>query len=73
MRKIIICFISLLCSIGYSQENVDSIQISLEKEKKEAILDYTKAIEINPNDADAYYNRGISKAKSGDREGAILD
>ena len=27
--------------------------------KKDAIKDYTKAIEINPEDADAYNNRGI--------------
>ena len=26
-----------------------------------AISDYTKAIEINPNDADAYNNRGVAK------------
>ena len=26
-----------------------------------AISDYNKAIEINPRDADAYYNRGIAK------------
>ena len=28
-----------------------------------AISDYTKAIEINPNDGDAYYNRGNAKRK----------
>ena len=27
-----------------------------------AISDYTKAIEINPNDEDAYYNRALSKS-----------
>ena len=26
-----------------------------------AISDYTKAIEVNPNDGDAYYNRGNAK------------
>ena len=30
---------------------------------KGAIQDYNKAIEINPNDADAYNNRGNAKAK----------
>jgi len=38
-----------------------------------AIFDYTKAIEIDPNDADAYYNRGISKSDLKDYYGAISD
>ena len=38
-----------------------------------AISDYTKAIEINPNDSEAYYNRGVSKSKSNDNYGAISD
>ena len=38
-----------------------------------AISDYTKAIEINPNDSLAYYNRGNSKRKLKDYYGAISD
>ena len=38
-----------------------------------AISDYTKVIEINPNDADAFYNRGISKKNIGDLNGACSD
>ena len=38
-----------------------------------AISDYTKAIEIDPNDEKAYYNRGISKRKLEDYYGAISD
>ncbi len=38
-----------------------------------AISDYSKAIEINPRDADAYNNRGFSKNKLGDHDGAISD
>jgi len=30
------------------------------KDYNGAISDYTKAIELDPNDAGAYYNRGIS-------------
>ena len=30
-----------------------------------AIADYTKAIELNPDDAAAYYNRGIAKRSLG--------
>lgn len=38
-----------------------------------AIEDYTKAIEINPNYANAYYNRGIAKKNLEDYYGAIAD
>ena len=38
-----------------------------------AILDWDKAIELNPKYADAYYNRGIAKSDKGDLDGAILD
>lgn len=38
-----------------------------------AILEYTKAINFNPNDADAYTNRGFAKNKLRDYKGAILD
>ena len=38
-----------------------------------AISDYTKAIEINPNDGYAFYNRGWSKDEIGDFYGAIFD
>ena len=37
------------------------------------IADYTKAIELNPNDALAYSNRGISKENIGDLNGACSD
>ena len=30
-------------------------------DKSSFIGEYTKAIELNPNDASAYYNRGVSK------------
>ena len=38
-----------------------------------AISDYTKAIEINPNNGNAFYNRGWSKDEIGDFYGAIFD
>ena len=38
-----------------------------------AISDFTKAIEINPNNSRAYYNRGWNKAKLKDYYGAISD
>ncbi|MBK7987037.1 MAG: tetratricopeptide repeat protein [Ignavibacteria bacterium] len=38
-----------------------------------AIADYTKAIELNPQFAAAYTNRGYAKNNLGDKEGAIAD
>ena len=38
-----------------------------------AIDDWSKVIEINPQEVDAYYNRGIAKDKLGDHQGAIAD
>ena len=39
-----------------------------------AILDYTKAIELNPKNAVAYYNRGIAKLNLvGSPDGGCLD
>ena len=38
-----------------------------------AIADYTKVIEINPNDGDAYFNRALSKSKLKDVYGSISD
>ena len=39
---------------------------------KGAIADYTKAIEINPKDAQTYGRRGFSKAGLGDYTGAKI-
>ncbi len=38
-----------------------------------AIQDYSKAIEINPSNSEAYLNRGLPKHKLGDYRGAIQD
>ena len=38
-----------------------------------AIGDYTKAIELDHNDASAYYNRGYVRGKLGDVNGACSD
>ena len=40
---------------------------------KSSIANYTKAIELDPNFSDAYYNRGISKDDLEDYYGAISD
>ena len=38
-----------------------------------AISDYTKAIELNPDDANSYLQRGISKSILGDANGSCAD
>ena len=38
-----------------------------------AIVDYSKAIEINSCYSDAYYKRGLAKAEMSDYEGALAD
>ena len=43
------------------------------KQYQKAIADYTKAIEINPNFAGTYKNRGLSKIRLEDLTGAIAD
>jgi tetratricopeptide (TPR) repeat protein len=39
----------------------------------QAIADYTKAIELKPDDAEAHYNRGLEYEKLGQRDEAIAD
>jgi Flp pilus assembly protein TadD len=38
-----------------------------------AIADYNQAVKINPNNAEAYGNRGIIRSELGDKQGAIQD
>ncbi len=37
------------------------------------IENYNKAIEINPKDADTYYNRGLAKIELGQKYSGCLD
>ena len=45
----------------------------INQDYKGAIADYTKAIQLNPNYAEAYYNRGLAKTDLEDRQGAMAD
>ncbi|MBU6346235.1 MAG: tetratricopeptide repeat protein [Cyanobacteria bacterium REEB494] len=42
-------------------------------DKRGAIDDYNQAIELDSDDADAYYNRGLVRKELGDKRGAISD
>ena len=39
----------------------------------QAIADYNKVIELNPQDATVYYNRGLAYDKQGNIDQAIAD
>ena len=38
-----------------------------------ALQDYTEAIRLEPDNADAFLNRGIARADKGDVDGALQD
>lgn len=40
---------------------------------KEALLDFNRAIDLEPDFAEAYYNRGVLKNSMGDKKGAAAD
>ena len=46
---------------------------TVRRERKAAIADYTKAIDIHPRFVEAYSNRALARKDDGDLEGAIAD
>ena len=44
-----------------------------EEEYKQAIISYDKSIEINPNNKDSWYNRGLALTKVGKYDEANLN
>lgn len=48
-------------------------EMSIVEDFEAAIIEYSKVIEIQPKNADAYHNRGIAKAKLKDYQGAVID
>ena len=50
-----------------------TIAVLLTVDFDRAIEDYDKTIELKPNYADAYYNRGVVRYKKGDFDRAIED
>ena len=61
---------------AYAQSAVDWFNSGLKKESGDlqgAIADWSKAIEMYPQYAYAYYNRGLARRESGDLKKAIAD
>ena len=56
----------------YEPTTIEAAKYEL-KQYKEAIADYDKAIELNPKDADTYYNRGAAKNHLKQHKEAIAD
>jgi tetratricopeptide (TPR) repeat protein len=55
----------MVAAAGYAQSGTGS--------PDQAIATYTEAIRLDPNDADAYYNRGNAYGNKGDMDRAIAD
>ena len=77
MKKLLIVLILFFSYDAFSQTAKDYFERAYEKDENGdyygAISDYTKAIELDPDDADTYYNRGNAKDNLKDHYGAISD
>ncbi len=73
----LIIFCIFITTLAYAQTAEDYFKSGNTKydlkDYKGAIQDYTKAIELNPKYADAYYNRGIAKIELGQKDNGCLD
>lgn len=75
------CFFALILTtlsvLGYSQRVSEFMERGRAKYKKQdyqgAIADFTRAVEISPHYALAYYSRANAKIQSQDLEGALFD
>lgn len=73
MKKYIILFIALLPLLGLAQSNKFVRQGLRASNPDEKINLFSQAIELDPENLDAYFYRGVTKDNIGDYEGAILD
>ena len=78
MKKLMMSLVLVLINaVGYSQTAEEYFYKGLSKHKlgddRGAILDYTKAIAINPNNDLAYLNRGLARLNLDQKESGCLD
>jgi len=64
---------SLLNGVKKVFHNILGVDKADKGRYKEALNEFTAAIELNPKDAAAYFNRATLKVRSGDLKGASLD
>jgi tetratricopeptide (TPR) repeat protein len=84
MKKVLFVLISILSnfvllsqttddSLSDKHYNISGVNKQKVKDYRGAILDFNKAIELNPENKEAFFERGMSKSKLKDYRGAILD
>lgn len=77
MIRISLAVIMLLPIVLFGQTvaeyNERAINHMYAKEYEQAIFNFTKVIELNPNDSLAYFDRGMAKEYANDFQGAIVD
>ena len=62
LKKLLILIYAVKGFVKYKSKNYEG-----------AIEDYNKALDLDPNYTEAYYNRGLAKDELQDYEGAIED
>ena len=77
MKKLLLTLTLLVSFVSFGQTSTEYFNSGYDtadvKDHYGAISDYTKAIELDPNYANAYNNRGASKENLGDLNGACAD
>lgn len=63
----------LACLSEAQQRSHAGVELAEEGRREEAIAEYDAAIRLNPQIADAYYNRGVAYANLGEHQQAIED
>ena len=78
-NTVVAVLLSLLAflSAGFTTPDLNDFTSGAEKlgsgDYRGALVDFNKAIELNPEDPESFFYRGLAKAKSGDFQGSIVD
>ena len=77
MKKLLLIIIVFVTSLSYCQTAEEYFERGISKadlqDYQGAIADFSKVIELDPNNNVTYYNRGLSKYNLQDYQGAIAD
>ena len=77
MKNVILILFVFYISNVFAQTAAQFVMNGVKKGKqenhREAIIDFSKAIKLNPNVEDYYFYRGDSKSELEDHRGAIVD